>query len=130
MAVIRSVVIGHTTGESGRLADPSLCRAQSLTRKRKRRRISTGGETVSDSKRITPDTDDHARLDRILQMQHDLAALLTVSWGDVHIAIQRDVLKHAAKELKKGLEHQHPLCDLPCHAQTVTCETPFTCNPL
>jgi hypothetical protein len=43
-------------------------------------------------KRITPDTDDATRLNRIREMQRDLASLLSVNWGDVDDGIKGRVL--------------------------------------
>ena len=53
-------------------------------------------------KRITPDSDDETRLNRVGEMQRDLAFLLSVNWGDVDWRIQAGVLKHAAIQLEKG----------------------------
>jgi hypothetical protein len=52
-------------------------------------------------KRITPDTDDETRLNRISEMQRDLTFLLSVNWSDVDRSIQVRVLNHAAAELEK-----------------------------
>jgi hypothetical protein len=51
-------------------------------------------------KLITPESSDEIRLNRISEMQQDLAFLLSVNWLDVDDRIKARVLAHAAAELR------------------------------
>jgi len=56
---------------------------------------------MMDTNRITPETDAVIRLNRIKEMQEDLAFLFTVNWCDVDPHIQVRVLRHAISELSR-----------------------------
>ncbi len=55
--------------------------------------------------RITRDTDDETKLNRIGEMQQDLGFLFTVNWCDVSRELQISVLKHALIQLTNDQEN-------------------------
>jgi hypothetical protein len=57
---------------------------------------------MSDKPRVTPESDTATRMNRIGEMQQDLAFLFTVNWCDVGRVIQLRVLKHAVDELENA----------------------------
>lgn len=55
--------------------------------------------------RITRDTDDETKLDRVGEMKEDLEFLFTVNWCDVSREFQICVLQHALWQLRKKQEN-------------------------